>query len=77
MFCGEVVFCFADLFGVEVPVPRLELKAALLRIDEGLDIFGFSFGFGGSLGTKGVKEVKGGFGGLGHLVFELPGGEGW
>ena len=37
----EIVLGLADLLGVEVPVPRLELEAALLRVDQRLNVFGF------------------------------------
>ena len=36
----EIVTRFADLLGVEVPVPGLELEATLLGVDDGLNVVG-------------------------------------
>ena len=38
----EVVLRLADLLGVEIPVPGLQLKSAVLCVDDGLDIFAFA-----------------------------------
>ncbi len=73
----EVVLGLADLLGVEVPVPGLELESRRSGASmTSLDVFGFAVGLGGRGGDERVHELEGGFRGLGHLVFELPGGVG-
>ena len=71
----NVVAGFANLLGVEVPIISLNLKAALLRIDDRLDVFGFASGFCGGGGDDGIHEAQRGFRCFGHLIFELPGSE--
>ena len=71
----EIVLRLAHLLGVEVPVPGLELEAALLLVDDGLDVLGF----GGGACRRGrhrcVHELQRRLRRLRHLVVELPGGK--
>ena len=69
----EIVFGLANLLGVEPPVPRLELEAAIPLIDNGLDILGFAGGPRRRWRHQRVQELQGRFRRLGHLVFDLPG----
>ena len=73
----EIVPGFANLLGVEVPVPGLELEAALLGVDHGLDIFRFLAALRSGGGHDRIHKLQRGFGSFGHLVFELPRGKAW
>ena len=68
----EIVFCLADLIPIEIPVPRLQGKAGLLRIDHRLNVLRFALGLASRHRHQRVHELQRGFRSLGHLVFEFP-----
>ena len=68
----EIIFGFAHLLAVELAIPRLQLKSALLRIDHCLHILGLGGRLRGRHRHQRVHELQRRFGRLGHLVLELP-----
>ena len=71
----EIIFGFAYLLGVEVPVPRLDFKSALLFVNHGLDVLCFTGRLGCCRRHQRVHELQRRVRGFGHLVLQVPGSE--
>ena len=68
----EVVTSFADLISIIVPIPRLELKATMLTIDNCLIISGFLSRLGGCSRDDRIHELQRSLRRFSHLIFDLP-----
>ncbi len=55
----EIVLRLAHLVRVKLPVPGFELEAAVLLVDESLNVLGFSVCLGGCPRNQGVHELQG------------------
>ena len=70
----QVVLSLAHLVAVEIPIPGLQLEAALLSLDERLNLACLFASLPGGAGHERVHELDGCLGRLRHLVLEFPGG---
>ena len=68
----QIVLRLAHLFGVELPVPRLQSKSAFLRVDDILNILALDRRLRGRARHQGIHEFQGGLGSFCHLVAQLP-----
>ena len=66
----EVVLGLADLLGVELPVVRRELEAAVFRVDDGLHLRDLGMRFRDRCGNESGQQLDGVLGSRGHLIVE-------
>ena len=69
----QVVLRLANLLGVKIPVPRLEREAAVLSVDDRLDVLALARGAGRGERHESVHEIERVLRRFRHLVLELPG----